>query len=138
MEISIDTEKTVEQIGIQMWEILWRIADRCATNIAIRAAVDVDAILRDEVVQELFLRYNRLICLIESVKPLDADTEWKQKSFNAKASKESAEKLFRRLFCLLSEAKSPGQMLSAFHEFVPVLVHRMRVEGIVKEAGENG
>lgn len=138
MEISIDTEKTVEQIGMQMWEIMGRIADRCAENIAIGAALDENALIRDEVVQEMFIRYERLICLIESVKPLDADTEWKQKSFNAKASKEPAEKLFRRLFCLLSEAKSPGQMLSAFHEFVPVLVHRMRVEGIIKEGGENG
>lgn len=137
MEIKIDTEKTVEQIGMQMWEIVGRIADRCFANIAIGAALDADALLRDEVVQEMFLRYERLICLIESVKPLDADTVCHKTSFYTKASKEPAEKLFRRLFCLLSEAKSPGQMLSAYHEFVPVLVHRMRVEGIIKEGGEN-
>lgn len=138
MEIKVDTEKTVEQIGMQMWEIMGRIADRCAENIAICAALDVDALLRDEVVQEMFIRYERLICLIESVKQPDAETAQSKTNIYVKASKEPAEKLFRRLFCLLSEAKSPGQMLSAFHAFVPVLVHRMRVEGIIKEGGENG
>lgn len=137
MEIKVDTEKTVEQIGMQMWEIVGRISDRCFSNIAIGTALNADDLLRDEVVQEMLLQYERLICMIESVKPLDADTEWMQKSFNAKASKEPAQKLFSRLFCRLSEAESPGQMLSAYHQFVRVLVHRMRVEGIIKEGGKN-
>lgn len=137
MEIKVDTEKTVAQIGMQMWKIVGRIADRCCANIVIGGAFNADALLRDEIVQEMFLRYERLISLIESVKPLDADMVCHKTSFFAKASKEPAEKLFRRLFCLLSEAKSPGQMLAAYHEFVPVLVHRMRVEGIIKEGGED-
>ena len=137
MEIKIETEKTVEQIGMQMWEIVGRITDICFVNIANGTALNADELLRDEVVQEKLLQYERLICLIESVKPVYADTEWAKKSFNAKASKEPAHELFRRLFCHLSEAKNPGQMLSAYHQFVPVLVHRMRVEGIIKEGGED-
>jgi len=41
------------------------------------------------------------------------------------------------LIDLLVKTKNAGEMLAAFHEYVPVLVHRMRVEGIIKEGGDD-
>jgi len=138
MEINIDTEKTVEQIGMQMWEIVGRLAVRCAGAVAINTAKNAESLLRIQAIQKDFLRYDKLIALIESVKQPDEGTAKHKAAFFEAASVESASKLFERLIDLLVKTKNAGEMLAAFHEYVPVLVHRMRVEGMIKEGGENG
>ena len=137
MEIKVDTEKTVEQIANQMWEIVGRLATRCAFDIVPGTAFDAESILRDPVVQKDFLRYDKLITLIESVKTLDDETA-KRKAARFKVQKEiNSAKLYERLIDLVVTTESAGEMLAVFHECVPVLVYRMRVEGIIKEDGEN-
>lgn len=137
MEIKVDTEKTVEQIGKQMWEIIGRLATRCAFNIATGTAFDAESILRDPVVQKDFLRYDKLITLIESVKPLDEGTEKHKAAFFKAVNGATASNLFERLIDYVVKSKNAGVMLAVYHEFVPLIVHRMRAEGIIKEGGED-
>ena len=138
MEIKVDTEKTVEQIANQMWEIVGRLATRCAFDIVTGTAFDAESILRDPVVQKDFLRYDKLITLIESVKTLDDETA-KRKAALFKIQKEiNSAKLYERLIDHVVKAENTGELLAAFHGYVPVLVHRMRIENIIKEGGENG
>ena len=141
MEIKIETEKTVEQIIGKMVQILSKIASRYVT-LGMRALMtnnDMGAedILWDADIQKELLSYNKLIGLVESVKPLDERSE-KHKAVLLKAvNGETASNLFERLMDLVEKAQTATGVLSVCHTYVPLIVHRMRAEGIIKEGGED-
>lgn len=139
MEIKIETEKTVERIAEKMVQLMTNILSRYST-LGMRALMTkkdmgTEDILRDDDIKKELLNYNELIGFVESVKPMSSIFEELKAMNIEKNKKEPAAILFERLLDELMEADTIGGALGAFHRYVPLIVHRMRVEGIIKEGG---
>jgi len=134
MEIKLNKEQTMEQIVEQMYAIVERFGEYCIRRIDADVWSDAEDLLRDDTVQKALLQYERLICLIESVQPMD-ETLRKQADFYTQIhADEPAVKQFERLIRAVAHSGSAGMALAAFHAFVPDLMNRMREEKLIEEA----
>lgn len=137
MQININKQKTRDQILEKMQDLAMDLIDHTYAQIKYGKARVPGDLLRDPVTIQILTRYNRLIKFLEH---LDADNE-RLKDLMQQASelrrahaKLSALEIYHLMYLTIHHsvsAEKTGMLLGVFHQMVPLLLDKMKEEGII-------
>ena len=137
MQININKQKTKDQIIEKMQDLAEDLIDQTYVQIKYGKARVPGDLLRDPVTIQILTRYNRLIKFLEH---LDGDNKEskdvlrKADSFRRVYANYSAIDVFHVTFLMIdsyTSTENDGMILAVFHQMVPLLLEKMKEEGII-------